>query len=288
MKISICTIIVTFNPELLRFTEVVTSALDISDRVVIIDNKSENIDELSNICNGFANYRKLEIIKFEQNSGIACALNEGVRRCLNFEKPDFIITLDQDSIVNIRRDELEGYIERALSSTGDMFGALALSGSNLHRLEGEFGLLDYSINSGMVIKSCLFENGLKYREEFFMDQVDFDLSYQIRKMGKQILVTKKKTLDHRVGTRVSWLGKEFGIESDWRLYLLYRNSTVLLKEKKITLQFYLHQALYHIIIRLLGSGVRKNLRLPSVVLTGISDGLSRDLSNNFKFFDRYH
>ncbi|MEM3845168.1 MAG: hypothetical protein QXU98_05650 [Candidatus Parvarchaeota archaeon] len=166
-----------------------------------------------------------------------------------------------------------------------MFGALALSGSNLDRLEGEFGFLDYSINSGMVIKSLLFESGLKYREEFFMDQVDFDLSYQIRKMGKQILVTKRKTLDHKVGKRVSRLGKEFGIESDWRLYLLYRNSTVLFKEKKITLRFYLHQALYHIILRLLGSSVRENLKLPSVVLTGIPDGLLRDLTDNFKFCD---
>ncbi|MEM3845169.1 MAG: glycosyltransferase [Candidatus Parvarchaeota archaeon] len=85
MKVSICTLIVTFNPELLRFSRVVSAALDISDRVFIIDNKSENVDDLSNICNSFSDYRKLEIIKFKQNYGIAYALNEGVKKCLNRE-----------------------------------------------------------------------------------------------------------------------------------------------------------------------------------------------------------
>lgn len=283
MPITIASIIVTFNPNEQRFSDVVTAALRVSDIIYVVDNRSSNLENICRICKEHIGTGKFDLVKLDGNFGIASALNEGVKKCLSGGPIDFVLTLDQDSVINITRVELERYIENASILFGNRIGAISLSHTGHIGLSEEFKQVDYGIISGMLTKTELFKRGLRYRDEFFMDQVDLDLSFQIAKMGRNIISTRERTIDHELGEMVRRFGKRISIESDWRLYLLLRNSTALLREKRIGLKFFLYQSMRQIGHRILASRMRENFRLPIVALVALHDGHSRNFSDNFKF-----
>ena len=90
-------------------------------------------------------------------------------------------------------------------------------------------------------------------------------------------------MDHMLGTRVTRFGQEPTVEPDCRIYLLLRNSTILLRERKIGKKFYLFQILYILGEHILGNKFVTNIRLPKVIVSGICDGITRHIENNFKF-----
>lgn len=276
----ITAIIVTYNPDIYRFEKVISAVSEVSDSTIIVDNNSANIQYIKEVI-GKVPRGDINFIELGRNAGVAGALNTG----LDFltKQNGYVLTMDQDSILLISRNELEEMIYNAKQISDNNFGALSLShnsGTSNNLLPVE---IPFTIISGMVIDISLFHNGLKYREDFFMDQVDFDLCYNIRDMGKKIFITSKKTMDHILGTRVSRFGKELTVEPDWRIYLLLRNSTILLRERKIGAKFYLGQILYILGSRILGTRFGTNIRLPKVIVTGLYDGITRHIRNNYKF-----
>ncbi len=282
----ISTLVVTYNPDIQRFGKVLSAASIASDTVIIIDNNSVNFEEIRKAGFDLIKSKKLEFLNLERNYGIAAALNAGLKKCLSEEEPDFVLTLDQDSVIRISRDELEDYLNQGISILGNRFGALSLSHTGLSESSRDLNPINYGIISGMVIETGLFKEGLKYREELFLDQVDLDFSYEIIRKGKEIISTKAKTLDHELGITVNRFGRNISVESDWRLYLLIRNSTILLREGKISMKFYLYQALRQIGQRLLALKIRDNAKLPVVALMGLHDGFFKDFEDNFKFGQR--
>lgn len=279
----ISALVVTYNPDIQRFSKVLSAASMASDSVIIIDNNSVNFEEIRKA--GFDLFRsgKLEYLNLERNYGIGAALNAGIKKCLSKEEPDFVLTLDQDSIIQISRDEMQNYLNQGISLLGNRFGALSLSHTGLPQSPGDLIPINYGIISGMVVETGLFKEGLRYREEFFLDQVDLDFSFEIIRKGKEIISTKAKELDHELGTTVNRFGRNISVESDWRLYLLIRNSTILLREGKINTKFYLYQAFRQIGQRLLALKIRDNAKLPMVAVKGLHDGIFKDFEDNFKF-----
>lgn len=78
-----------------------------------------------------------------------------------------------------------------------------------------------------MYSNILFDN-IKFREEFFVDQVDFDFCYKVKQKGYLILDSNQGGLEHQLGISHAYFNKP-----QWRQYLIIRNSTVLLYEQKI-------------------------------------------------------
>lgn len=110
-----------------------------------------------------------------------------------------------------------------------------------------------------------------------MDQVDFDFDYNLRSLGYRIILVEGNLLDHRLGTR----DRIFSHESPVRVYYMIRNSTVLLKEKKLPLYKYIIQLVSWLPSSLIEFGVVEYYK---IFKKAIRDALSGNLGPNNKDF----
>jgi len=199
---SIGGVIVTYNPDLGKLKIVIDNIVDQVDKLLIVDNNSRNVNEIYEMI---MSNRKIELLKNNENYGIGAALNDGVE--IFKGTMDWILTLDQDSVVMAPLQEL---INEA-AKVNKQVGVISLNYIGKGTEEGVFFEVNYLmtnsgnfsvINSGCIVNSSVFEAGIRYREELFMDYIDTDFSYQLRRKGFIILRTTKKYLDHKVSTRV--------------------------------------------------------------------------------------
>ena len=90
-------VVVTFNPDLSRLTQVVESLAPQVDSIVIVDNGSRNSDDVHAVAQKTAG---VDFLGLPDNMGIGAALNVGSRHVL-LSKPDWILTMDQDTVVHV-------------------------------------------------------------------------------------------------------------------------------------------------------------------------------------------
>ncbi|SMD30772.1 glycosyltransferase [Picrophilus oshimae] len=266
MNNNIGCIIVTYNPDEERFEAVLKQATRYCDKILIIDNKSLNSNFIEKISE---NNPTIKLKKLDKNYGIGKALNLGLEELMY--SYDYILTLDQDSIL---LENISNVIYNAnLMFSGYKIGIISLNMHNIQSKKDYFIEINYPIISGSLINSELFKKGLKYREEFFMDQIDFDFDFNVLRMGYKIITTTTKMLDHRLGLIVNNSKKP--IEPDWRLYLMCRNSFILLRERKINLSIFIWQLVGWFINDLLnGKPLTKLYKYFIIYSFGIKDAIN--------------
>lgn len=220
------TVIVTFNPELARFKEVIESVSTQMDRIFIVDNNSNNRNEMKKLLKFYSN---VEVIENDRNYGIGKGLNVGTK--VLKESVDWILTLDQDSIVLTDIKDLL----RTINS--ERVGIISLNYKESSENTSPFYHIKYPIISGSIINSEVFKSGIEYREEFFLDHVDTDFDVSVRRRGFEILVTKEKYLSHQWGTITKSTNRR--CQNNLRIYLTVRNGTRLFLERKIDLKTYI-------------------------------------------------
>ena len=88
--------------------------------------------------------------------------------------------------------------------------------------------------------------GVCCRDEFCMDQADFDMYSRIRELGYITLGMKCKLIAHKLGTKrwVPMLRRYVAYEPPWRYYYIVCNSTKLLCEHKMDIITYIIQLLH--------------------------------------------
>lgn len=239
----VCAIVTTYNPRIERFQKVIDAVKDQIDRIIIVDNGSANLKEIHQAIIGIKNG---EIIENNRNYGIGKALNIGLEKLISSSVGvDYILTLDQDSIVLVD-------IENVLTAAKEMYkkseiGIVSLSTDDVRRSGSlrkdaekisNFVCNDFPIISGSLVYAEVYKRNIRYREEFFMDQIDFDFGYNVKDAGFRLISTVHKGMDHELGTRGEGAR---AVEPYWRIYLLVRNSFTLLREGKINTAFFLLQ-----------------------------------------------
>lgn len=217
-------IVVTFNPDETRLEMLLDSVVNMVEKVLIVDNHSSNIGLVENLIKKYD--ENVNVKRLDHNYGIGRALNVGVSLALD---ADLILTLDQDSSVLCDINQI------CQAFYDEKVGAVWLSHKN-YKSRQPYSKSKWALNSGLITRSELFKRGLKYREDFFMDQVDIDFCWQIRSLGYTILKTNTRCLNHRVGLKDKGV-----VEPSWRLYLVARNSTILLLENKLGFLDYIKQ-----------------------------------------------
>ncbi len=232
MAVKILAGIVLYNPEIERLKENIDGICEQVDGIVLIDNGSENLNiVLNNICD----YKNIEIIKNAENLGIAAALRKIMDYAIKKEY-DWVITLDQDSVCE------KGLI-MAYSEYFEMESVGMLTCNIIDRnISIERGFEDNQkyrevkmcITSAACMNVKTYQNCDGFDDKMFIDGVDFDICFNLKKYGYKIIKINYDGILHEIGRGkdIKILGKCFRIynHSPWRNYYMTRNAIYLLKK----------------------------------------------------------
>lgn len=266
-----CAGIVTYNPDIDRLKENIDAVFSQVEKVVLIDNASENAEKIEELVN---RYKNVYIIKNEKNEGIARALNQIIlwAKDDNFE---WVLTLDQDSVCY---DQIvERYMPYTLmENVGMIICDIKDRNYELKSKKNRraYDVIDKCITSGCFTNvSMCIEAGL-FDEKLFIDSVDYDMCYSMRKLGYKIINAHFLGLLHEVGKseRKSILGFEFAVtnHSALRKYYISRNSTYLIKKHNLN-RIYEHTIIFRRIFTVIFFEKDKKDKC-FAILRGIYDG----------------
>jgi rhamnosyltransferase len=235
-----CAVVVTFHPDADLFHRVEKVAKQ-AGQIVIVDNGSpaSYLDQIRDIADKLAIHLILNVL----NEGIACALNAGVRWAAS-QGYQWVLTLDQDTAI----------APDMIDTLADVFRwypaqeSLAVIGSNYRdKVDGRL-LCDEVIGpnrppgkemvavltSGSLVSVGAFLAIGGFREEFFIDCVDFEYCLRARAHGFHVVMTSKAVMEHGIGHltyhRVLWIKVGTSNHSPVRQYFMTRNTLILARE----------------------------------------------------------
>ncbi|MEM3365968.1 MAG: glycosyltransferase [Candidatus Methanomethyliaceae archaeon] len=274
---SVVAVIWLFNPNIERFSWVLRSIIGQVDKIILVDNNSSNIKQIQDVCEGLIK-DKIMLLELRFNSGVY-ALNLGMKYVCDKFNPMWILLLDQDTIV------YPDAVAKVLTDSNpykDRIGALCMTyveKSPNEKQVRKFYPFRYGMFSGSLINARLIKQGIKVREDFFLDQADHDFFDRIRSHGfLTVACSGEKLIDHKLGTlihvRLPFRGVTRVYEPAWRYYYIVRNSTVLLMEGKLDIRFYIRQLRSFAIPLIFSVGIVKFLK---TLTLGLAHGLGRKL-----------
>ena len=198
--ISICAAIITFNPDIGRLEKSLNAVAPQVGGIVVVDNGSANVEAIREVAIGS---RGVSLIENDANQGIARALNEAMRACMDFGF-EWVLTLDQDSLcsgeyVHTMACILSAHENVCMLAPTIVDREIGVVG---HRPRGECQDVRTCITSGAITSVYAWEAVGGFDEYMFIDSVDFDFCYRIRKAGLRVCQTNAVTLSHRLGESV--------------------------------------------------------------------------------------
>lgn len=203
------------------------------------------------------------------NSGVKIGMELGFKIMLIMEDDTYFI--DNIDLINLANKFFQThkrgilYLSERSSDSGDDFVLVCNS---------------QGTNTGILI-TLEIASTIAFRSEFFMDQIDIDFQFNIRKLGYTIFLTKNKVIERLP------IGRETnnGIRtiSPFRFYLLTRNTIRLFIERKIPMSSLKYIPGYLVKGILAGQNIKL---LFKALWCGILDGVNNNLgiTETLKFF----
>lgn len=229
-------VIVTYNPNIELLKSMLNSILNQVEECVIVDNGSSNFPEITN---------DVHIIKLEKNSGIAYAQNRGIEYALS-KNADWILFSDQDTIYP--SDFIEKMFSEMTKITDSKIGAIVpvffdevknkLSEIMITKTQkiipepNNIYKISHSISSGTIVPVNVIKECGDYKEELFIDFVDFEWCWRITEAGYSIYCLSDIKINHKLGDcAVTKFGMKIVSRNIMRFYYIIRNGFYLLSEK---------------------------------------------------------
>ncbi|MCU1679518.1 MAG: hypothetical protein JWQ81_257 [Amycolatopsis sp.] len=232
MTAPVTAVVTAYHPDD-RLAAVVESALLTCTGVIVSDNTpassasaAEKLDD-----------PRITVLRNGSNQGLAAALNAAVEKLP--ADTAFVLFLDQDSV-------LPQALVPALSAhfADEHIGVVAptpwdAAHGGTYERAAETGPVvadrDGVMTSGMLVRrNCLDAVG-RFREDFFVDWVDFDFCLRARNAGFRVVQDTSVLLPHSLGDRrehrVGFLRTHVLHYPAWRHYWVARNSTILAREQ---------------------------------------------------------
>lgn len=233
MKKNIIAVIVTYNPDIERLELNIKAIINQVDSIIIVDNGSENFECIYSLLKEY----RIKTIRNYENKGIAYALNKGANYAFN-NNFKWMLTLDQDSIADSNMiNEFKSFFEIKkniidIAIVGPQIIDLNLSNDLEEKIQ--FKECSVLITSGSLINIDVCNKLGGFKEELFIDGVDFEFCLNVRKNGYRIYQVTKAKLYHELGKITS--NKFIGIKiittnhSPLRRYYYFRNRIYILKK----------------------------------------------------------
>ena len=232
--------IVLYNPEINRLMENIACIYKQVDKVLLVDNNSNNIEGIKKSINLFIKQNNIsntffKIIYNKKNEGIAYALNEILNYAYD-NKYEWFITLDQDSIA---RDKLIENYKKYINVNKIAMMTCVIRDRNfseIHFPKNNFEYISRCITSGAFNNTEILKKIGGFDNYLFIDSVDFDICAMIIENGYKIIKINYEGLLHEVGHAIivrPFLRREFVYNhSPQRVYYIIRNSIILMKKHR--------------------------------------------------------
>ncbi len=232
-----CAGIVTFNPSLDRLENVVNSIIPQVDKLVIVDNGSNDTYGIKKILQSWG--EKAILLLNNENKGIAYALN---RICF-FSKENgygWVLTLDQDTICP--SNLIEGLAKGInIENVGIICPSVKYEGVNI-KTGNKFQEIEDDtacMTSASLTNLSAWEDTGGFRDDYFIDFVDNEFCMKLRIKDYRIIRINSCTISHQLGDSVErrFLGKiiKGTAHKPWRMYYMVRNNLLFIKENKTRL-----------------------------------------------------
>lgn len=243
----VCAIVVAFNPDIGRLRVVLDTLEQQVGRIVVVDNGSENFDDLGLLVARLSN---AVLLALGQNLGVGAALNRGIE-VASADKFDAVLLMDQDSVPSttlvsdlMRTLESVLLLERRVAAIGPRFvdrhsGGLShhivFSGWRIKRIEcnsvSERVEVDFLITSGSLILISTLEVVGRFDESLFIDHIDTEWMLRARYHGFHVYGDCRAIMEHDLGEfrRQMWFlrQRDIPIHKPFRYYYMVRNSLLL-------------------------------------------------------------
>ena len=221
MANNICAGIVLYNPDIDRLRLNIEAIRNQVETVYLQDNGSSNVVDVENLIKAFPT---VVLLRNPENKGSAWALN---RLCEKADVNDYqwILTLDQDSVcpdnlVEIYKKYLVGANMLCPKIIDRNYGVIDGSEKNVEAVEK-------CITSGCLLKLSSWRELHGFDEKMFIDGVDFEFCYRMKKSGMNILRINEVALNHEIGniTVRQFLGLKVIVKnhSAFRKYYIAKN-----------------------------------------------------------------
>lgn len=224
-------LVTAYHPDA-RLIQVVRSALESCQAVIVIDNTPSGTTSVSE---GLQDPRVM-VKRSGRNEGLATALNSGLAELGSDTQA--VLLLDQDSQLP---EDLVPRLAKHLSDPS--IGAVgpapydSETGAGYERFENLHDVLDdrYSlITSGMLVRRDSFDLVPSFRSDFFVDWVDNDFCLRLRRAGVRVVLDRETRLPHDIGDgrthRFLWWTTRVLHYAPWRHYWMARNGLILFRE----------------------------------------------------------
>jgi rhamnosyltransferase len=279
----VCAVVSTYNPGP-ENVENVRWLFRYVSRVVVVDDGSP-----LDVSETLADLEKLGAVVLRQatNSGIASALNTGIKEARRRWDPEWIVTMDQDS--RFSGDYITAALATARSSDRpETLGIVCAESHNnvalpTLRNDKEPQIFD-PMTSGSLVRSVVFDSVGYLDEDFFIDCVDSEFNARLRQHGFRALAGRGCNLEHSLGDArpMRLLGWHAAVgpkklyvyyHSPFRVYYITRNSLVLARRFVLKQPVWVLRRIYmelqsHIVRFGFGPNRRKHLR---AALAGVRD-----------------
>lgn len=267
--------IVLYNPELENLRKNINAIKSQVDFIVLIDNNSTNIEEIEE---EFLLENNIYLVKNKENFGIAKALNQIIDFCFE-RKSKWALTLDQDSEcpVNLIKEYKKIIRKKNVGIICPKF--IDKNNDNYDYIKEDlvsFQETDLCITSGSLtnIEICKKVGG--FDEIMFIDIVDWEFCYRLRKKGYKIIQVNTVILIHELGNLQihKLFGRKFhvGNHSPIRKYFFFRNCIYFYKKShdKEVLKYTLYNMAKNFILICLFEKQKKDKI--KAIFKGIIDG----------------
>lgn len=226
----VCAVVISFCAGR-AIARTIAALCDQVERIVVVDNGSD--DETLKLLHDLRQERIIDLLELGENRGIGYALNAGIR----FAKDNnarWILTMDQDSIadpemVKTMLDFAEVSKDKKMISLSP---TLAMNGGNC--ADSITRKVRTAITSGNMLKPETFDIVGPFREDYFIDAVDFEFCLRLRKHGIDIYRLGAAKLSHNLGERLSikigFIGITVSMHTPIRKYYIFRNHCYLVSE----------------------------------------------------------
>lgn len=224
--------IVLYNPELTRLKENINSIIKQVNKLIIVDNNSDNKIEVKKLIDEYPN---IILIENKINVGIAKALNLMCKRAYG-DNYEWILTLDQDSVCppNIIR-EYEKKIN--IPNLGILCPLINDLNNPLKEINNQDNTVEKCITSGSLVRLEAWSKVGGFDEWMFIDLVDFDFSKKIISKSYIIKQINSVILIHEIGSikKFNILFKEINVmnHSAFRKYYMARNNLYFAKKYRL-------------------------------------------------------
>ncbi len=228
--------IVTYNPDIHTLNSNIESITKQLKTVVIVDNGSQNIKRIEQLALEY----NVQVIKNKKNLGIATALNQ-LMEYGSVNKFFWMLSLDQDSVCQ------SDYCSK-ISELFEISPNIGIIGPVIHdrkvgiighNPQGLYGVVNTCITSGACTKVNVWETVGKYDEKMFIDSVDFEFCYRVRKKGYLVIQTRNVILEHSLGegrlVGIGHLKKRINEHSAFRCFYMAQNRIYYPRKHKLYL-----------------------------------------------------